>query len=182
MAKKHPLFRPSLLCCLAGAFLLTLGVRAKAAPKKDSTKTSSKKSTAKTTSKKASITATEYVSVLKDGVNIRSGPDTNKEILWTVFKDFPLKVSTRKGKWAQVEDFEGDKGWIFTELINKEKTVIVKVDSANLRGGAGTDHETVADVKHGVVFKLLTTKGDWVKVQHADGTTGWIFSKLLWPN
>ena len=180
MTKRPTLFRPSLLCCLAGALFLAIGINAYAAPKKATPKTATEKSTAKAAPKKAP--ATEYVSVLKDGANIRSGPETNKEILWTVFKGFPLKVSARKGKWAQVEDFEGDKGWIATELIAKEKTVIVKASTANLRAGAGKDYEIVAEVKQGVVFKSLTSEGDWNKVKHADGTTGWILGKLLWPN
>lgn len=130
----------------------------------------------------STATAAEYASALKDGANIRSGPDAKKEILWTVFKGFPLQVKARKGKWAEVVDFEGDKGWISTDLLAKQQTVIVKADSANLRVGAGKDYEIVAEVKRGVVFKSLGTEGDWIKVKHADGTTGWILGKLLWPN
>jgi len=130
----------------------------------------------------STATAEEYASVLKNGANIRSGPDTKKEILWTVFKGFPLQVKDRQGKWAHVVDFEGDKGWISTDLLTKEKTVIVKAATANLRVGAGKDYEIAAEVKHGVVFKPLETEGDWVKVKHADGTSGWILGRLLWPN
>jgi len=155
MSKTSPLFRPSLFFTFVGAALFLLA---------------------------STAIAEEYVNVLKNGANIRSGPDTQKEILWTVFKGFPLQVNERKGKWAQVVDFEGDKGWITTDLIAKGKTVIVKAATANLRVGAGKDYEIAAEVKHGVVFKTLTTEGDWVKVKHADGTTGWILGKLLWPN
>jgi SH3-like domain-containing protein len=130
----------------------------------------------------STATAAEYASVLKDEVNVRSGPDTKTEVLWTLFKGFPLQVTSRQGNWAQVVDYEGDKGWIASFLLSKEKTVIVKVDSANLRAGAGQQYEIVAEIKRGVVFAPLTTQGEWVKVKHADGTTGWIFSKLLWPN
>ncbi|MDG4474609.1 SH3 domain-containing protein [Thiovibrio frasassiensis] len=126
--------------------------------------------------------AEEYVSVVKDGVNIRSGPDTTKEILWTVFKGFPLQVTDQQGNWSKVVDYEGDTGWIASSLLAKEKTLIVKVETANLRVGAGIDYELVASAKHGVVFKPLETEGDWVKVKHADGTTGWVASRLLWPN
>jgi SH3-like domain-containing protein len=155
MSKTSSFSRPALFFTLIGAMLFLLA---------------------------STATAEEYVSVLKNGVNIRSGPDTNKEILWTVFKGFPLQVKERQGKWAQVVDFEGDKGWIFTDLLAKEKTVIVKVTTANLRVGAGKDYEIAAEVKHGVVFKPLETEGDWVKVKHTDGTSGWILGRLLWPN
>lgn len=124
----------------------------------------------------------EFVSVSKDGVNIRSGPDTKSEILWEVFKGFPLQVIDRKGKWAQVVDFEGDKGWIYSPLLSKQKTVIIKVNTANMRVGAGKDYEILATVKYGVVFTPVEKEGDWVKVRHEDGTNGWVFDKLLWPN
>ena len=135
MTKTSPLSRPSRLFILIGATLLLLA---------------------------STAFADDHVSVLKNGANIRSGPDTNKEILWTVFKGFPLMVTERKGKWAHVVDFEGDKGWITADLLAKEKTVIVKAATANLRVGAGKDYEIVAEVKHGVVFKTLATEGDWV--------------------
>lgn len=173
MLKTSLCSRTFLLCALSCAFFLTLEIPTQAAPAKAPAKAAQKKMPAR---------AAESVSVLKDGVNIRSGPETKKEVLWTVFKGYPLQVTSRQGKWTQVIDFDGDKGWIATELLAKEKTVIVKASSANLRAGAGKDYETVAEVKHGVVFKPLSTEGDWVKVKHADGTTGWMLSKLLWPN
>lgn len=126
--------------------------------------------------------AAEYVSVKKDGVNIRSGPDTKKEILWEVFKDFPLQIVKREGKWSKTKDFEGDTGWIYSPLLSKSKKVIVKVEIANMRTGPGKNYELVATVKYGVVFSPLETDGDWIKLSHEDGTKGWIYKKLVWPN
>lgn len=125
--------------------------------------------------------AAEYVSVKKDGVNIRSGPDTKQEILWEVFKDFPLKVLKRENKWVHVVDFEGDKGWIYGPLLSKKRTAIVKVKTANMRVGPGKDYEILATVKYGVVFKSKEREEDWLKVTHEDGTNGWIYDKLIWP-
>ncbi len=130
----------------------------------------------------ATVAAGQYVSVKKDGVNIRSKPNTSSEILWEVFKGFPLKVLETKGKWARTVDFEGDKGWIYRPLLSDKKTVIVKVNTANMRIGPGKAYEVVATVKYGVVFTPVDREGDWVKVRHDDGTTGWIHKNLLWPS
>ncbi|MDA8164328.1 MAG: SH3 domain-containing protein [Desulfobacteraceae bacterium] len=129
----------------------------------------------------ASTLAAEYVSVSKDGASIRSAPQAKAEVLWEVFKDFPLQVVAHKGKWIQTVDFEGDKGWISSSLVSKKKMVIVKAKLGNMRLGPGANYETVARVKYGVVFKPVGKKGDWVKVKHADGTTGWLFKDLIWP-
>lgn len=126
--------------------------------------------------------AAEYASVKKDGVNIRSGPDTSKEILWEVFKDFPLEIIKREGEWVHTKDFEGDTGWIHSALLSKTQKVIVKVEVGNMRVGPGKNYELVATVKYGVVFTPLETEGEWIKVSHEDGTKGWIYKKLLWPN
>ena len=87
--------------------------------------------------------AAEYVSVKKDGVNIRSGPSTDDKITWQVFESFPLQILERQGKWAHVVDFEGDKGWIYDTLISSKKTVIVTVETANMRGDSSTDSPVI---------------------------------------
>lgn len=126
--------------------------------------------------------AGEYVSVRKDGVNIRSGPSTDDEILWEVFKDFPLEILQRKGDWVQTRDYENDKGWIYASLLSDETTVIVKVDTANMRSGPGTENKIVATVKKGVVFKPIGQEGDWIKLQYKNDITGWMYNTLLWPS
>ncbi|MBA3013806.1 MAG: SH3 domain-containing protein [Desulfobulbaceae bacterium] len=126
--------------------------------------------------------AAEYVSVNKDGANIRSGPDTKNDLLWEVYKDFPLQVIKRQKDWAQIKDFDGDQGWIFINLISKDKRVIVKANSVNMRSEPNTDAKVVATVKYGVVFTPIEKKGPWLKVKHEDGTSGWISSSLVWPS
>ena len=125
--------------------------------------------------------AADYVSVSRDGSNIRSGPDAKKDLLWEVYKDFPLQVIKRQKDWIQIKDFEGDQGWIYANLVNKEKRVIVKANSANLRSEPKKESPAVATVKYGVIFIPLEKKGDWLKVKHEDGTSGWIAKSLVWP-
>ena len=130
----------------------------------------------------AAALAAEYVSVKKDGVNIRSGPDTKNSVVWQVFESFPLEVIKREGKWLNVVDFEGDKGWIYETLISSKKTVIVNVDTANMRAGSSTDDALVATVKKGVVFEVLEIKGDWMKLRYKNEITGWMHNSLIWPS
>jgi SH3-like domain-containing protein len=128
--------------------------------------------------------AGEYVSVQNDGVNVRSGPSTNDEVRWEVFKNFPLQITKRQGDWVQVTDFEGDIGWIYSSLLSPSRSVIVRKSKVNLRDQPTTNKDTrvIAVVKYGVVFTPLEKKGDWLKVRHADGTTGWISKDLVWPS
>jgi SH3-like domain-containing protein len=90
-------------------------------------------------------------------------------------------VEKREGKWAAIVDFEGDKGWIYETLISNKKSVIVNVETANMRSGPSTDDTVVATVKKGVVFEPLEMKDDWIKIRYKDELTGWMHNSLLWP-
>jgi len=53
----------------------------------------------------------------KDKCNIRSGPGTGHEIVFTAEKGIPFKVIKRKGNWIYVRHADGDKGWIYKSLV-----------------------------------------------------------------
>jgi SH3-like domain-containing protein len=126
--------------------------------------------------------AAEFASIIKDGVNIRSGPSTKHEVLWEVFREFPVEILQRQGDWVQVKDFEDDTGWVYSSLLANTKTMIVKVETANMRSGPSTDDKIIATVKKGVVFTPLEQQGSWIKVRYKNDITGWIYNTLLFPD
>lgn len=124
----------------------------------------------------------QTVSVKKDNVNVRSGPGTEFPIAMELFQGYPLKVIDKKGDWLKVTDFENDKGWIFSALTVPGTTVIVNgKKSINMRSKPNTSASIVASIDRGVVLTKVSSQGKWVKVKHSQGTTGWIYSPLLWP-
>jgi SH3-like domain-containing protein len=124
--------------------------------------------------------AAERVAVKGSVANIRALPNTGSDTLWQVEKYHPLLVIEKKGKWFRVKDFEGDRGWIFSTLVDQTATIIVKVSRANIRTGPGTQHDLAFDAGKGTPFKVLEKNKRWLKVQHSDGDVGWIFTSLVW--
>jgi len=122
----------------------------------------------------------EYVSVKKDGVNLRSGPDTKYSILYALPSGYPLKVLSKQGEWLKVSDFENDQGWIFAPLVTNTQYCIVKVKEGNVRSGAGVNHGKVGSVVREVILRKVKTQGDWIQVEHPK-LKGWIHRKLVWP-
>lgn len=49
--------------------------------------------------------------------NVRSGPGTSNDVLFTVDPGIPFKVIGKKGVWLQVEHMDGDTGWIHKSLV-----------------------------------------------------------------
>ncbi len=127
-----------------------------------------------------SAAAAERVAVKGSVANVRAKPNTQSDTLWQIEKYHPLLVMEKKGAWYRFRDFEGDEGWIHKSLVDKSNTVIVRVRRANIRSGPGTEHGLVFDADKGTPFKVLQKKGRWLKIEHADGDVGWIFSSLVW--
>lgn len=53
----------------------------------------------------------------KDDCNVRSGPDTKFEVLFTTETGIPFKVLKKQGKWLNVLHSDGDQGWLHQSLV-----------------------------------------------------------------
>ncbi|MFW2367183.1 MAG: SH3 domain-containing protein [Desulforhopalus sp.] len=128
------------------------------------------------------LLAAEYLSVTTDNANVRTGPGTNYPASMELFLGYPLKVLKTQGEWYKITDFENDTGWIHKSIVKKNNSVIVNAQkSLNMRSGGSTKDSIIADVERGVVLTRLEKKGKWTKVRHSSGTSGWVYSPLIWP-
>lgn len=66
---------------------------------------------------KSILSKNSSVIAIKDKCNIRSGPGTDYDIVFTVEKGVPFKVIKRKKEWINVRHADGDKGWIHKMLV-----------------------------------------------------------------
>lgn len=122
----------------------------------------------------------ERLSVKAKLANVRSSPKVDGEVLWQIEMYYPIVVVEKKDGWVKFKDFENDVAWIHGSLVDKTSSVITIKDKCNVRKGPSTEQALAFTVERGVPFKVLEKKGDWVKIQHADGEVGWIFQSLLW--
>ena len=124
--------------------------------------------------------AADFVSVNREGVNLRSGPGTKYSTLFELPMGYPLKVLSSKGEWMKVSDFENDQGWVYAPLVSNTQYVIVTVREGNVRSGPGINYKKVGSVVREVILKRTKRDGDWVQVEHPK-LTGWLHRKLIWP-
>lgn len=73
------------------------------------------------------------LAVSVDKANMRSGPGTNHEILWSAGKYYPVDTLEKSGSWYKISDFEGDEAWIHGSLLKKIPAVIVKAPLVNVQ-------------------------------------------------
>lgn len=63
------------------------------------------------------LTKDQAVIAVKDKCNVRSGPGTTFDIIFTLEKGVPLKVIEEKDKWLKIRHADGDHGWIHKMLV-----------------------------------------------------------------
>jgi len=122
----------------------------------------------------------ERLAVAVSVANIRTGPGTNYDVLWSAEKYFPFLVIETAGPWVRLRDFEGDEGWVHKSLVAKIPSVITKKPECSIRSGPGTGYPLLFTVGTGIPFRLIKKEGDWLYVEHADGEQGWIHKGLTW--
>jgi SH3-like domain-containing protein len=120
-------------------------------------------------------------------VNVRNGPGTEYKSVWQVFRYMPMKkvgVSV-SGDWYAVRDVDGDVSWVHKTLVTGEyHCAIVKSEIANVRTGPGTHYpEKYSEpMQKYDSFRILKTKGAWVKVKDDMNNIGWVHKRYLWIN
>ncbi len=115
--------------------------------------------------------------------SLRNGPATTYKKTWEVFKYMPFKKIGRKGEWYKVKDLDGDVHWIYKKLVTDSfKCGAVKKDNVNIRSGPGTKYIPAGlnRARKYDSFRVIRTKGLWVKIRDEFGSTGWIYKNLLW--
>ena len=53
----------------------------------------------------------------KSKCNVREGPGSSYDIIFTLESGVPFKVKKRQGKWIQIQHADGDIGWIHQSLV-----------------------------------------------------------------
>jgi SH3-like domain-containing protein len=117
--------------------------------------------------------------------NIRSGPGTEHELIWEVYRYMPFeKVGvSSSGGWYAVKDVDGDVNWINKGLTtNSFRCAVVKKSQVNIRVGPGTRYRKTGSspAQQYSSFKVLKRKRSWIKVKDEWGNIGWINKKFLW--
>lgn len=122
----------------------------------------------------------KMVMVTEKKANIRNGPDTKYDLIWSAPQYTPFEALCQYKKWYVIRDYEGDIGWVYGTLVKEVKAVIIKVKKTVIRSGPGESFDVLWEVQEGYPFKVLEEKGEWVKVIDAEGDSGWISKKSTW--
>ena len=122
----------------------------------------------------------ECRSVGVTSANFREGPSTQKPIMYTADRYYPVEVLGCSDGWCKTKDFEGDEAWVAERLLSEQNAVVVNVDRLNVRKGPTKGAKVLFRVDWGEALKVTQRRNDWLEIEDIEGERGWVFGKLTW--
>lgn len=134
----------------------------------------------KTTLGKSGYLVPRYVSLARDTVNVRTGPDGKYPIIW-VFKKagLPVKVIAEYKDWRKIVDSEGAQGWIWGPLLSSKRTALIINQEQTLLKKPAKDESVAVIAESGVIGKIRKCHDGWCEL-NVNGFKGWLEQPDFW--
>jgi len=125
--------------------------------------------------------AAEFRSVEDAAAVLYDGPSLAATPVYVVSHAYPLEVIVSLESWVKVRDPAGALSWIEKSALSEKRTVVVTAPSATVRERPEDAAPIAFVAAQDVVLDLVeTAPGGWLRVRHADGTSGFVRSNLVW--
>ena len=120
---------------------------------------------------------TNYFACVKSSTtNVRTGPGSNYPVKFTFnMRGMPVRVVAGYDNWNEIEDFEGERGWVNQNLLSGRRTVMVRTAKSyvNMYSAATTESRVLLKLENKVIGKLTGCKKDWCKIE-VRNKKGWV--------
>ncbi len=136
--------------------------------------------------------------VAADTANLRTGPGTAFDKVAAIAQSEPITVVARADNWLNIQTAGAEPAWIAADLVDLSPEALENVPIAesiptppppliaqasigelNLRDGPGTGYVGLTKLSEGTPLDLVAQAGEWLKVQTADGASGWVSLEYL---
>ena len=104
----------------------------------------------------------EFRSVSVSKTILYEAPSATTKRVYLVSEGYPLEVIVNLGDWLKVRDPYGTLSWVESKNLQSKRTVIVKVDKANIFKEPELKSALLANIEKDVVIELsdpLITSG-----------------------
>ena len=127
-----------------------------------------------------SALALEFRSVGGEPAILYDAPTARGQKLYVAPRGMPVEVVVGQGDWLRVRDATGDLAWVEKKALTERRTVVATT-VATVRGSADSGGAALFQVPKGVLLELVEPAArSWVRVRHADGTTGYVSAGEVW--
>ena len=117
-----------------------------------------------------------FASLRANETNVRSGPGQNYPIKFTFkMRGIPVRVISEYDNWNEIEDFEGQSGWVTQSLLTKKRTLLVRITKSfsNMHSKPSEKSRVIYRLENNVVGDYLKCVDDWCGIK-VENKKGWV--------
>ena len=131
-----------------------------------------------------SALALDYRSV-SDNAVLYDAPSVKGVKHFIIARGTPVEVVLTQDYWVKVRDSSGNMAWVEARLLSPSRTLLVRVDKADIRTEPNEKSPIVFSADKNVLLDLIeaspaTPTPGWAKVKHRDGQSGYIKAAQVW--
>ncbi len=128
------------------------------------------------------ITEVNYFASLRSAeTNVRAGPGQNYPIKFTFkLRGIPVRVVSEYDNWNEIEDFEGQSGWVTQSLLTKKRTLMVITTKkfVNMYRKNNENSRVIFHLENNVIGDYLGCSEGWCNIK-INNKKGWVKSADL---
>lgn len=126
-----------------------------------------------------------FMSMRSGKVNMRVGPGNIYPIIWVyVLKGMPVKVVGKNNEWLQIQDKDGETGWIYHRMVTKTRTAMTTSNDVLLHSHPDNNAGISARLMKHVVVVPLACRPSWCHILIPSSVggkvSGWVRRQYLW--
>ncbi|QEK39533.1 SH3 domain-containing protein [Candidatus Sneabacter namystus] len=111
-------------------------------------------------------------------VTVRTSPNTQSYAKWCFLKKHePVQILQIFENWREIQDVNGDTGWVHLSCLSKKRFVIT-TKTTNLYK-TPSSATIIANIKSNVRCQLIKQTKSWCKIS-VKQYTGWVATDSLW--
>ena len=108
--------------------------------------------------------------------NVRSGPGQNYPIKYTYkVRGIPVRVISEYDNWNEIEDYEGQTGWVMQSLLTKKRMLMIysKKPTVEMRRKNNLEAHLIFRLENFVIGEYLKCDEQWCAIK-INGKKGWV--------
>ncbi|KMJ60550.1 hypothetical protein AB685_05415 [Bacillus sp. LL01] len=136
----------------------------------------------------------QIATITTDGLNIRSEPSTQSEVLGSLSSGQQVEVLAVRGNWLNIS-INGTIGWIHSDYANIGATdsgdqgvrtpkteATIKVAGLNVRSEPTLNSKVLDQLPQGATVTIIRERNNWCEIEYDNGKKGWIAGWFLEKN
>jgi len=117
-----------------------------------------------------------FASLRAEETNVRSGPGQNYPIKFAFkLRGIPIRVISEYDNWNEIQDYEGQSGWVTQSLLTKKRTLMVRTAKSfiNMHSKNNEKSRIIFRLENNVIGDYLKCVDDWCNIK-INNKKGWV--------